>query len=227
MFIPGLSALSDTNLLTAFEFREPLIGLITTLSIWVELYQPGQIRGAWPARGWLPLGQVPSPLMYPGPWAWHPCARNSLGSLPLGAGKTRERKGTEQLALGASVSVLIFPWSNCYCLHHKPLLQLHPFLHTSSRFPGLPLGPLLCLCFMSGAILPLHHHSLPSIQIPLPLACSFPALFRDAREVTTSLEKLIPCFCSSFLSHTPGKVSFGNLVLYEPYEAPLCQEYRV
>lgn len=67
MFIPGLSALSDTNLLTAFEFREPLIGLITTLSIWVELYQPGQIRGAWPARGWLPLGQVPSPLMYPGP----------------------------------------------------------------------------------------------------------------------------------------------------------------
>lgn len=108
MFIPGLSALSDTNLLTAFEFREPLIGLITTLSIWVELYQPGQIRGAWPARGWLPLGQVPSPLMYPGPWAWHPCARNSLGSLPLGVGKTREKKGTEQLALGASVSVLIF-----------------------------------------------------------------------------------------------------------------------
>lgn len=82
--------LSNTNLLTVVNFRECPIGLITTVSIWVELSQPGQIRRTWSAHGLSALrcalalcSQVPGMT----PLCKEECGVASLGWEMLGRGE--------------------------------------------------------------------------------------------------------------------------------------------
>lgn len=181
----------------------------------MELSQPGHIRGAWPASGLAALGSGAHP----------PCALRVVSMTPLCNEQPLRGKegkgggGMELLSLGG-----ISEHTDLFLCNDIDFVSALPFPSRLFQIAFLPLP-----CLYSLVHVRINSASSPSLTSLLPseylchLHGSVPLFIQSCQRSYHFSREAFHNFYSSCSSHTSGKVSFGNLVLYEAYKTPLCQ----